>query len=261
MLNRVATREEGIESPRPEGSILAEGSQPRPMGGSWILPELVVQTGAPDVVLQVDVAIRKSPTRAAYHARATGERVPVAEVNVEELALRGPAVTQCVFDATTDRPPLRVSDCRAPVFWGRLVSHCELSIFAHAPPPVTYSIVLGPNHQKLVRPSLPRAVTSQRSCSSKGRSPNVVVCAMAGNAWPDLFVAEPSPSMPKTHAPACQLQPSVPPPMKPDRLKSFDSWEPGTNPPVPGSVGPPFVTKPSVENWSTRPDPVRPRRK
>src|SRR5262249_29418261 len=105
MLNRVATREEGIESPRPEGSILAEGSQPRPMGGSWILPELVVQTGAPDVVLQVDVAIRKSPTRAAYHARATGERVPVAEVNVEELALRGPAVTQCVFDATTDRPP------------------------------------------------------------------------------------------------------------------------------------------------------------
>src|SRR5262249_37083048 len=143
MLNRVATREEGIESPRPEGSILAEGSQPRPMGGSWILPELVVQTGAPDVVLQVDVAIRKSPTRAAYHARATGERVPVAEVNVEELSLLGPAVTQCVFDSTTDRPTATRIGLQGAGFWGRLVVHCELSIFAHAPPPVMYSIVLG----------------------------------------------------------------------------------------------------------------------
>src|SRR5215831_17343288 len=123
--------------------------------------------------------------------------------------------------------PLRVSVCWMPVLWGEAVIHCELSIFAHAPPPVTYSIVLGPNHQKLVRPSLPRAVTSQCSCSSKMRCCETGIpprVATTGNAWPDLFVADPSPSMPKTHAPACQLQPSVPPPMKPDRLKLFDSW-------------------------------------
>src|SRR5215831_7264476 len=118
--------------------------------------------------------------------------------------------------------PLRVSDCWIPVLIGAPMFQRDLSIFAHAPPPVTYRSVLGPNHQKLVKPSRPRAVTSQRSWVSEIQAALVVPptgTRAPSNCWPDLLVADPSPSMPKTHAPACQLQPSVPPPMKPETSK------------------------------------------
>src|SRR5262249_52310043 len=155
--------------------------------------------------------------------------------------------------------PLRVSDCWIPVLIGAPMTQRDLSIFAQAPPPVTYKSVLGPNHQKLVKPSRPRAVTNQRSCSSltpaglTGTGPaELPMVVMAANAWPDLLVAEPSPSMPKTQTPACQLQPPWKPPMKPLRLK-----EPviGTPPasrgfvpagPTPRAVLAPVVEKPSL---------------
>src|SRR5262249_57187078 len=69
------------------------------------LPELVVQASARDVVLQVDVEARGTPgwtTR--RHAGATGERGPVAEVDIEELALGRPAVAQRVLEAAADGP-------------------------------------------------------------------------------------------------------------------------------------------------------------
>src|SRR5262249_61572541 len=98
---------------------------------------------------------------------------------------------------------------------------CYTSIVPPAPPPVTYTSVLSPNHQKLVKPSRPRAVTSQRSCVSeiKVELPGTSGSRAPSNCWPDLLVADPSPSMPNTHAPHCQLQPSVPPPMKPETSK------------------------------------------
>src|SRR5262249_60411987 len=94
---------------------------------------------------------------------------------------------------------------------GLLIRQVEPSTLAHAPPPVTYTMVL--SHQ--VQPSLPRAVASQRSCVSwtfnwlNGNWPN---------ACPDLLVADQSPSTPTIHAPHCQSQPTSKPPMKPLRL-------------------------------------------
>src|SRR5262245_20617343 len=90
----------------------------------------------------------------------------------------------------------------------------ELSTLAHAPPPVTYTMVL--SHQ--VQPSLPRAVASQRSCVSW------MFCWLNGNwpnACPSLLVADQSPSTPKIQAPHCQSQPTSKPPMKPLRSKSL----------------------------------------
>src|SRR5260370_41938884 len=105
--------------------------------------------------------------------------------------------------------PLRVLLSWWPVDCGVVVSHSEASIFAHAPPPVTYRSVLSPNHQKLVKPSRPRAVTNQRSWVSETK-----VGKPRSNAWPDLLTAEPSPSMPNTHAPHGPVQRSWRPPMK-----------------------------------------------
>src|SRR5436190_24100907 len=106
--------------------------------------------------------------------------------------------------------PLRVWLSWWPVVVGVTVFHSEASIFAHAPPPVTSSRVLSVH----VKPSRPRAVTNQRSWVSE-----IQVGRPSSNPWPDLLTAEPSPSTPSTHAPNCQLQPSWPPPMKPDRSK------------------------------------------
>src|SRR5262249_56281763 len=124
--------------------------------------------------------------------------------------------------------PLRVLLSWWPVAIGLVVSHSEASIFAQAPPPVTYTSVLSPNHQKLVKPSRPRAVTNQRSWVSEIQFTNGRG-GLNSNAWPDLLVAEPSPSMPNTHAPHCQLQPSWPPPMKPDRSKLSVRGDPATD--------------------------------
>src|SRR6266853_4237137 len=110
--------------------------------------------------------------------------------------------------------PLRVVLSWRPVRIGLTVFHSEASIFAQAPPPVTYTSVLSPNHQKLFKPSRPRAVTNQRSWVSE-----IQVGRASSIPWPDLLTAEPSPSMPNTYAPHCQLQPSWPPPMKPVRSK------------------------------------------
>src|SRR5262245_21454108 len=111
----------------------------------------------------------------------------------------------------------------------------DVSILAHAPPPVTYTIDL--SHQ--VQPSLPRAVTSQRSCVWETQ-----FCLFASGtscAWPSLLVAEPSASTPKTHAPHCQLQPIWPPPMKPERLKESVILPPGTGAPLPVKMDPAVV--------------------
>src|SRR5215471_14805018 len=97
---------------------------------------------------------------------------------------------------------------------GTVSRQLELSTLAHAPPPVTYTIVL--SHQ--VQPSLARAVASQRSCVSW------MLSGLNGNwpnACPDLLVADQSPSTPKTHTPHCQSQPTSKPPMKPLRSKSL----------------------------------------
>src|SRR5262249_15973059 len=115
--------------------------------------------------------------------------------------------------------PLRVLLSWWPVAIGLVVSHSEASIFAQAPPPVTYTSVLSPNHQKLVKPSRPRAVTNHSSWVSEIQSVFGRGIGLSSIPWPDLLIAEPSPSMPNTHAPHCQLQPSWPPPMKPDRSK------------------------------------------
>jgi hypothetical protein len=77
---------------------------------------------------------------------------------------------------------------------------------------------------------------------------------MAFPAWPDLLVADPSPSMPSTQAPACKLQPPWKPPMKPLRLKEFVTgtplasamFPPGTIGLIPRLVLPGVVVKPSL---------------
>src|SRR5262245_39808236 len=120
--------------------------------------------------------------------------------------------------------PLRVLLSWWPVTIGPVraalaVSHSEASIFAHAPPPVTYRSVLSPNQPQPAMPSRARAVTNQRSWVSEIQSVFGRGTGLSSNPWPDLLTAEPSPSMPNTHAPHCQLQPSWPPPMKPDRSK------------------------------------------
>src|SRR5262249_12829235 len=129
---------------------------------------------------------------------------------------------------------------------------CYTSIVPPAPPPVTYTNVLSPNHQKLVKPSRPRAVTSQRSCVSeiKVELPGTSGSRAPSNCWPDLLVADPSPSMPNTHAPHCQLQPSVPPPMKPETSKLSVIGAPAViGPPV----GPMTLVPAVVKCW-LRPD-------
>src|SRR5262249_44124660 len=84
------------------GFILAEGFSTQELWGALdrFLPELVVHAGAPDVILDLDVA-RKDVRRAE---RRAGEGPESAEVGVEELALDRPAVPQRVFNAATDGP-------------------------------------------------------------------------------------------------------------------------------------------------------------
>src|SRR5262249_61543812 len=113
--------------------------------------------------------------------------------------------------------PLRVLLSWWPVPIIFVVRNSEASIFAHAPPPVTYKSVLSPNHQKLVKPSRPRAVTNHRSWVSEIQSVFGRGIGLSSIPEPDLLTAEPSPSMPNTHPPHCQLQPSGQPPTKPDR--------------------------------------------
>src|SRR5262249_57677438 len=95
----------------------------------------------------------------------------------------------------------------------------EASILPHPPPPVTYRSVLPPTQPQPLKPSRPRAVTSQRSwvCEiqlalplpRKGTRPT-------SKFWPSLLLAEPSPSKPMTHMPACYLQPPRNPPRNPE---------------------------------------------
>ena len=68
------------------------------------LPELVVQASAPDVVLQVRVEARDGPSRATRRGRCASQCRPVAEVDIEELALSRPAVAQRVLEAAADGP-------------------------------------------------------------------------------------------------------------------------------------------------------------
>src|SRR5215472_10980826 len=144
--------------------------------------------------------------------------------------------------------PLRVLLSWWPVAIGLVVSHSEASIFAQAPPPVTYTSVLSPNHQKLVKPSRARAVTNHRSWVSEIQSVFGRGIGLSPIPWPDLLVAEPSPSMPKTHAPHCQLQPSWPPPRKPVRSKRSVMLTPA------GSTVPrPVRMEPAVVKCSLRP--------
>src|SRR5216683_3064379 len=99
------------ESPRLGGFNPCRGlPQFKSFGGLLIdrLPELVVHAGAPDVILDLNLA------RAVQ--------------------------------------PLRVVLSWRPVRIGLTVFHSEASIFAQAPPPVTYTSVLSPNHQKLFKP-------------------------------------------------------------------------------------------------------------
>src|SRR5262244_10716 len=88
--------------------------------------------------------------------------------------------------------PLRVLLSWWPVAIGLVVSHSEASIFAQAPPPVTYKSVLSPNHQKLVKPSRPRAVTNHRSWVSEIQSVFGRGIGLSSIPWPDLLIAEPS---------------------------------------------------------------------
>src|SRR5262249_15742388 len=65
-----------------------------------ILPELVVHAGAPDVILELDVA-RLDARRAE---RRAGERGESAEVDVEKFALDRPAVAERVLSTNAHRP-------------------------------------------------------------------------------------------------------------------------------------------------------------
>ena len=65
-----------------------------------VLPELVVQAGTPDVVLEPDLARCHS----APWEGAGVERGEVVEFDVQEFALSRPAVAQRVFDAAADSP-------------------------------------------------------------------------------------------------------------------------------------------------------------
>src|SRR5262249_32086143 len=67
-------------------------------------PEPIVHAGAPDVALQVHVAVGNGPDRAPCPHPHAVERFPIAEVNVEVLALDRPAVTERVFEAAAHRP-------------------------------------------------------------------------------------------------------------------------------------------------------------
>src|SRR6266478_1152678 len=89
------------ESPRLGGFNPCRGlPQLKSFGGLLIdrLPELVVHAGAPDVIVDLDLA-RLDAIRAEGRA---GERGVRAEVGVEKFALDRPAVAQRVFDAAAD---------------------------------------------------------------------------------------------------------------------------------------------------------------
>src|SRR5260221_4883978 len=91
------------ESPRLGGFNPCRGlPQLKSFGGLLIdrLPELVVHAGAPDVILDLDVA----RLDVCGGERRAGERGESAEVGVEKFALDRPAVAQRVFDAATDGP-------------------------------------------------------------------------------------------------------------------------------------------------------------
>src|SRR6266540_1601798 len=65
-----------------------------------VLPELVVHAGAPDVVLELDLA-RRDVARGEGTGR---ERVVVIKLDIQKFALDRPAVAHRVFDAATDGP-------------------------------------------------------------------------------------------------------------------------------------------------------------
>src|SRR5262245_10512928 len=86
------------ESPGPCICILSRGSVAAPARA-----ELVVQTGAPDIVLELNLA----RCDIAEWGRCEGsgrERVKVVELDVQKFALDRPAITQHVFDAAAHRP-------------------------------------------------------------------------------------------------------------------------------------------------------------
>src|SRR2546423_8822596 len=67
-----------------------------------MLPELVVQAGAPDVILELDGA--RSDIAAGNRKGSIREGRVVVELHVEELALYRPAVAHRVFGAGTHGP-------------------------------------------------------------------------------------------------------------------------------------------------------------
>src|SRR6516162_9600681 len=87
-------------------------------------PEPIVHAGAEDVVIELDIArcdVSEAEGRGA-------ERGVVVEVDIEIFALDRPAVTERVFDAAADGRSVPMKVPRR---------NSDVSILAHAPPPVT----------------------------------------------------------------------------------------------------------------------------